>query len=229
MKRFLRSVSRSRPSQPRYNFTWDPLLVLNYLEKFFPHSSIPLSELSKKILMLLMLITGHRLQTIALIKTDSIIIGPDEIQIFITDRIKTSGTRAEQPVLHIPYFLEKPELCVASALLHYLERTANLRENSLEYLFISLKEPYKNISKQTLARWIKNVLKEAGVNVSLFSAHSVRHASTSMALRNGISVDVIRKTAGWSASSNTFAKFYNRPLKTSVLFANAILNKSKNC
>lgn len=38
-----------------------------------------------------------------------------------------------------------------------------------------------------------------------------RYASTSAALSRGLSVDLIKSSAGWSGDSLTFAKFYSRP------------------
>lgn len=50
-------------------------------------------------------------------------------------------------------------------------------------------------------------------------------ASTSAARRHGVDLDVIRRTAGWTRNSETFAKFYDRNItNTSDIFARAILN-----
>lgn len=86
------------------------------------------------------------------------------------------------------------------------------------------KKPFGSVSAQTLSRWIKFVLGKSGLDTSIFTAHSTRHASTSAASRKGINVDLIRKTAGWSEASNVFASFYNRPLMSYQSFAEAILN-----
>ena len=55
------------------------------------------------------------------------------------------------------------------------------------------------------------VLKLAGVNTSIFETHSTRGARTSAALRAGVSVNSILKSAGWTNES-TFRQFYNRPV-----------------
>ena len=57
----------------------------------------------------------------------------------------------------------------------------------------------------------KNVLKLAGIDISVFKPHSIRSASTSVAHKCNVSIDVILKAAGWSNES-TFRKFYNRPV-----------------
>ncbi|KAJ8913352.1 hypothetical protein NQ315_008742, partial [Exocentrus adspersus] len=91
--------------------------------------------------------------------------------------------RIPQPCLQIPFFRDKPQLSVASALLVYIERTERLRNDLGKYLFITCKAPYRVASGQTLSRWIKETLKEAGVDTSIFTGYSTRHAPTSSALR----------------------------------------------
>lgn len=54
---------------------------------------------------------------------------------------------------------------------------------------------------------------DSGVDVSVFSSHFTRPASTSCALCGGVTVDGILKAVGWSA---TFARHYNRPLIVNV-------------
>lgn len=80
------------------------------------------------------------------------------------------------------------------------------------------------MSIDTLSRWVKTLLSRSGINISEFSSHSTRHASTSTAKRNGVGIDVIRATAEWSKDSQVFAKFYNLPLmEEHSTFANAVL------
>ena len=69
------------------------------------------------------------------------------------------------------------------------------------------------------------MLKESGVDTSIFSAHSTRHASTSKVNNKGVSVDVIKKTAGWSEKSRVFAEFYNQTIVSNDehVFAKAII------
>ncbi|EFN79478.1 hypothetical protein EAI_12432, partial [Harpegnathos saltator] len=96
----------------------------------------------------------------------------------------------------------------------YLERTADLRRLNCDAFFISYCKPYFSVSSQTIDRWVKSVLeaRTSGIDVSIFSAHSTCHASTSLAASRGININKIRRTAGWSKSSDVFARFYNRPV-----------------
>lgn len=71
-------------------------------------------------------------------------------------------------------------------------------------------------------------LGDSGLNTEVFGSHSVRHASTSAANRLGVSIDTIKKTAGWSGSSSTFLRFYNREavIDTSDSFARSLYRSS---
>lgn len=71
---------------------------------------------------------------------------------------------------------------------------------------------HKRAMSQSISRWIKNMLAASGIDVATLSAHSTRHAATSSARAAGLSVDAIRKAAGWTVNSQAFAKFYNRPI-----------------
>ncbi|GFO41893.1 histone-lysine N-methyltransferase SETMAR [Plakobranchus ocellatus] len=52
----------------------------------------------------------------------------------------------------------------------------------------------------------------AGIDVTIFTAHSTRAASTSKALKAGVPLTTIMSVAGWSQSS-TFARFYKKDVK----------------
>lgn len=169
------------------------------------------------------MITAQRLQTLALIKIHDIHELESGFQIFIPERIKTSGVNQHQPCLTIPRFEDNPRICAASTLKLYLEITRNLRSTENPFLFLTTKKPFQKASKQTLSRWVKNTLNLAGIDSVHFKPHSTRHVSTSAAFRKGVSLDTIQQTAGWTQQSATFAKFYNRPLTDAGSFAIAIL------
>lgn len=225
LKRFLKGINNLRPARPRYNVTWDTKPVLDYLEKMYPLDGLSLKDLSLKLATLLILITGQRVQTIFSINIDNIVENPNGFQVLITDKIKSSGLNKVQPCLDVPFCKDNPALCPGSTLKFYIEKTKDLRSQDEKYLFLSSKVPHLRASKDTISRWIKEVLGTAGIDPQ-FSTHSTRHASTSKAFRNGISLEVIRKTAGWSETSSVFQNFYNRPvIGVSGQFANQILNK----
>lgn len=227
ISRFLKGVYRLRPPQPKYNVTWDASLVLNYLCSQYPNEHLTLETLTKKCVTLLALATAHRVQTLSKIQTKNIEILSSQIRIKIPDLIKTSRIGAKQPILALPFLAEKPEICPSKTMLAYLEMTKTIRNNT--NLFISHKKPHNPVTSQSLSRWIKITLKDSGIDTSIFTAHSTRHAATSKAYKCGVSVDLIRNTAGWSGSSSVFGRFYNRVITNNnneTALATAVLNDS---
>lgn len=226
VQRFLKGLRNINPPKARYSNTWDPHPVLEYLEKFYPLDTLTLEKLTLKVVTLLALTTAHRMQTLGKIKLNNIIKKDKGLEIFIDEKIKTSGKNRPQPVLYVPYFVENPSLCLATAIDTYIERTATIRPAGLNVLILTIKKPIHAASPQTISRWIKSVLTKCGINTNLYTGYSTRHAAVSCAERAGVNIEVIRKAAGWSDKSNVFCTFYKRPiLPPPDTFANAILNR----
>lgn len=225
IKRFCSGASRLRPAQPKYDVSWDPKIVLKFLGGWFPNEKLALEKLSLKLVTLLALTTGHRMQTLASIDIRNIRELQDQLEIKIPAELKTSKRNRKQPSLVLPVFKEDTSVCVVGVVKEYLKKTVNLRGGKNE-LFISWRAPHKAVTAQTLSRWIKTVLKDSGVDTDIFTAYSTRHASTSTVKSSGVSIDLIRSTAGWTAESKTFAKFYDRPIvQDKKQFAQAVLSK----
>ena len=103
------------------------------------------------------------------------------------------------------------KLCIVAVLQECLARTQDLRKDQ-DQLLLSYQKPHHPVTKDTLARWLRDILNKSEVDTELFSAHSIRSASTSTAARRGLPVDVTMKPAGWSAVS-TFTRFYLKGTK----------------
>lgn len=227
INRFLKGVGNTIPPQPRYPFIWDPDSVLSLLKTWYPLNSLNLEHLTYKLVFLMAISSASRVQTLSKIKIKDILKHDQKIEVQISERIKTSAPNKLQPLLIFPFFKETPELCVASTIESYLERTSKFRENN-EQLILTHRKPFHPATSQTISRWLKSVLKLGGIDTGIFSGHSTRHASTSAASRKGVNFEIIRHTAGWTPSSNTFFKFYNRPLiKPREEFAKVVLNTEK--
>ncbi|XP_046605016.1 uncharacterized protein LOC124297748 [Neodiprion virginianus] len=224
IKRFFKAVHSLRPTRPKYDSIWEPKIVLNYFKSLPKNENLSLKDLTMKLITLLALVTGHRMQTYSKINVENIQRVGNAFEIRIPDRIKTTGANRKQPLLIIPFYAEDEKLCSASALQNYLERTKTSRGSKID-LFLSFKKPFQAVSSQTLSRWVKLTLKNSGVNTDKFTAHSTRYASTSTAKRNNIDIETIRKTAGWTTGSETFAKFYHLNVsRDKDSYARAILN-----
>ena len=73
---------------------------------------------------------------------------------------------------------------------------------------------------------IKKVLQSGGIDITKYSTHSCRAASTFNVKAKGLNIAEIMKSAGWSTAS-TSARFYGKPVSnTSANFGSVLLNPS---
>ncbi|XP_067204258.1 uncharacterized protein [Linepithema humile] len=224
VRRFCKGVAVLKPPRPRYDYVWDPAPVLSKLALIYPYESLSLEIITKKLALLLALGSGHRAQTFASIRLSQVSL-KEKLIIRIPDRSKTSAPGRYQPLLCFARFQDHDNLCIVLLMEHYINRTRGLRSPSCDSLFISYRKPFKAISSQTISRWIKQILEECGVNTAVFSAHSTRHAATSRAADKGVTLDIIKRAAGWTGESRVFANFYNRPIVNPEDFSNTVLSQ----
>ena len=85
-------------------------------------------------------------------------------------------------------------------------------------------KPHRAVGSSTIARWLKSTLEAAGVDTSIFSAHSVRGASSSKAANMGNTTNEILRAADWSSES-VFQKFYHKPTEKRSSFGRAVLSE----
>ena len=212
--RFLKGVKVNRPSLPRYQCTWDPNLVLSFLRGAQNESR---KELTLSLTMLIALVTGQRAQTIHALKISEMELEDNVVSFVISTPLKT---RQPGSVIQLTPF-EEEKLCVVTLLHQYLAATKSVRKD--DNLLISYVKPYRAVTCDTIRRWILGVMTSAGVNTSIFKAHSTRSASASAASRNKVPIAAIMRAGMWR-SENTFSKFYNRPVeKLDNSFAEAVL------
>ena len=107
----------------------------------------------------------------------------------------------------------------------YLPRTEKFRsvENQYEKLLISFIKPHKNVSKDTIARWIRTVLHMSGVDIVKYLAGSVGPVAASKAKVMAVPITHIMTKAGWSRET-TFAKYYDKEIVSKCdIFQEAVL------
>ena len=66
------------------------------------------------------------------------------------------------------------------------------------------------------------VLKSAGIDVSIFTAHSTRSASTSFLAERNVSIKDIVTSVGWS-NEITFQRYYLKQVNNAFNFGDTIL------
>ena len=165
-----------------------------------------MKELTYKTIMLVAIVTAARVDTLYKMssnykkKNDEIVFG-------LCCPLKHNKPGNNAKPIRLQSYPPDRELCVVTYLDEYLERTKNWRTENNKRLFVCTKLPHGDASKATLARWIKETLSCAGIDVASYKAHSVRPASVSKAVNKSFPVSDILKTGGWTKES-TFRTYY---------------------
>ena len=173
--------------------------------------------------MLAALLTAARSQTLHLLNVKNMRVGKSSYTFILNKVIKQSRPGFKSPVITFGAYPVDRRLCVFTVLQEYLFRTNSLRKS--ESLFISYIAPYKEVTKNTISRWIRTVMSMSGVDTQVFKAHSARSASVS-SVAKFLPIEDILQTAGWS-SQCTFAKYYNKNVNKSSQskFAETVLSQ----
>ena len=208
--RFMRAVCYKKPAFPRYQSVWDPDVVLDFIKQWGLNESLSLINLSKKLAMLMLLQSGQRGQTLLLLDIQCMRLDPARVVFHIKAPLKTSRPGFHMSEVAFDAFEPDRGLCVVDTIESYLSATADLR-GDVTSLFIISRAPYTAASRDTVSRWVRSLLLEAGVDVGQFAPGSTRHAAASKAAGK-LSVEDILKAVGWRQES-TFASFYRKPVR----------------
>lgn len=201
VSRFLKGIFNLRPSTPRYAETWDVQLVLQQLRNMGPLCSLSLKELTLKLVMLMALTQAARIQTLHLLLLRDINIRKDSISVWLGGSLKQCRPKFNVRMVNFKVYIKDCNLCVCETLKMFLARTEqfrNILDQEDEKLLISFIKPHKNVTRDTIARWIIIMLHMSGVDTEKYSAGSVRPAAASKAKAMALPVTHIMARAGWS-------------------------------
>ena len=102
---------------------------------------------------------------------------------------------------------ENPNICPVQTIKHYLDKRNNNVAHETTTFFITHGKPFKAAHEDTISRWVKEVMAEAGIDVSKYNTHSCRSAASTGALYKGVHIEDILKQGNWS-NLKTFKKSY---------------------
>ena len=173
----------------------------------------------------MLLATGQRSQSIMHCCIKNMTVKHSRVYFHMRQLLKTSRNSAHVDTLIVYAYLVDRRICPVLYIKEYLKRTKLLRQS--DQFFVQCAKPYKGVSRDTIRRWTKQVLKLSGVDTVRFKAHLTRAAATSLADSRHVPMDTILKFAGWK-SSCTFARYYKRPIMadTESCFCHAVLTTS---
>ena len=227
VKQLLRGTYNSRPPQPRYVHTWDVDVVLEHIKELGENKNLSLKTLSCKLVVLMALTSANRVSEIHALDLRFRYYKSDGVLFKLASLTKKRQLGSSLKECFFSSFGEDNRLCVVQCLKQYESMTEGWRKVDADKpapLFLSYIKPHRPVTSQRLAHWVKDLLKEAGVDTEIFKAHSVRGASTSAALKRGLHIKDILDTANWSQES-TFRKFYCRSLQDNSFAKKVLSNK----
>ena len=225
--RLLKGIFNLKPCLPKTTVTWDPEIVLTYLKKLSPVKFISIQKLTQKVITLIWILTGQRSQSIALIDIRNITITDHLVKIRFGDLLKQTRPGFHPNELVIKAYAPDRRLCIVTVLKAYLERTKLKRKGGeTSQLVISHIAPFLGVTRDTISRHLRTVMQNAGLDMTIFTPHSIRGASTSAACRAKVPMDTILNTAGW-AKPSTFRKYYKKPVKVND-YSQSILQLTQN-
>ena len=130
--------------------------------------------------------------------------------------------------MFIPKYDKDRLLDPIRAIKMYLQRVKNRRlHDGLFITFGKGKRAGQDATAQTISRWVRAVIQLANPGATGVKAHSTRAVSTSLAFKQGVSLDAIMKAADWSLAS-TFANHYlKESMESQGMFARTVLEGSR--
>ena len=209
--RLMKGVYNLRLPKPRYTYTWDVDMVTQYIVGMGENTSLPLRQLSQKLALLMALVVASRTSELQALDLRFRVYRPNGVLFRLTGITKTQRVGSPPKERFFGAFSDK-QLCVVDCLKCYEEATAKHRDpqSEVQPLFLSYIRPFKPVTSQRIAHWIKDILSEAGVDTRVFNLkHTVRGASVSAAKGKGVGIPDIFEMADWSRDT-TFRKFYYR-------------------
>lgn len=228
----IRGFGLSRPRTRQLAPHWNLAFVLNSLTKapYEPLSSASLKFLTLKTVFLVTLASGRRRSEVHALSclqsclrwsrgfsavtlvTDPAFLTKNQVPGFSPEPIRIPSLPS------VPGCSDEDKLlCPCRALRVYLDKTRGGR-GSRSRLFLSIKPGKRDISAQTVSRWICEVIRmaydhaEEGI-LERFKvrAHEVRALATSWALLSGSSFQEVMSAAFWRGQT-TFTDYYLRSL-----------------
>ncbi len=214
---------QERPNLPKYDVVWSINKVISYLKSLGSNKDLSTENLTKKLLMLMAILSGVRGQTLHILNLDFMIKEDTLVTFRIHKKTKTSKPGKHAKPLVFKAYPHDPDMCVLDCLNAYIERTEPTRKKDCGQLFVTHGKPYGPAARGTITRWMKEVMISAGIDMGIFSAHSVRTAAVS-AVSTRLPLQTILKAGGWT-SATTFSKYYNKPVVQQCELQDAIMQQ----
>ena len=148
-----------RPPLPKVSFVWDVETIFEYFRSLGDNRQITDKHLSQKLLILLLLLGGQRLNSVFNFTTDRLIIGSTSVTFSPEHVLKYSRPGRKLNVFEYWTCLN-PKRCVLECVKEYIHQRSDRVNKEQKRLFVTYRKSYHTFSIDTLRRWIKETFTE---------------------------------------------------------------------
>ena len=215
VSRVIKGVDKTTPAKAKYERFYNPKPILDLIRGWGPAEQLELSRLRKRTIMLFRLLALKRSSDIEKILTGSIQFDDTGVtwRSHLAKNVRTGQVTSEQFVAKLER--QHESLCLSVNLKAYLAATEAVRPQDCQYLFLS-EDGSKNITAQRIATITKELLAEAGIDTTIWTAHSTRGAGATTALRKGVSVDEVMRQMDLSSLAVLHGHYNRAPVQNNV-------------
>ena len=222
IQRFFKGAFNIRPPPTPQQHTWDVNTLLTHIQRMPSNEELNLKDLTLKLVALLMLLASSRVHYIHSFSIRAMAMDKDTCTFYPTIHLKHSRPSFPGDPITYTRFPDDNNLCVINCLTEYINRRHSLVDDKVSQLLITHRKPYHAAHKDTVARWLKEMLREAGIDTTRYTAHSYRAASTSMLKDKSIAIDEILKRGQWS-NTHTFTRYYQKQIEYDIHMTNRVI------
>jgi hypothetical protein len=109
------------------------------------------------------------------------------------------------------------DLCPVECLKVYISRTQSFRDKRLKPVFLSLVRPYAAIQADAIAKVLRSVIFDAGLDVNEFSAKYFRPTGATVLIEAGHDPELVRKLGRWKCSTVFYDHYVHRQTPVEVI------------
>ena len=156
VQKYFKGAFNLRPPNVKFGFVWDVQIVFDHFRKIEDNSLLNDKQLSQKLVLLLLLLGGQRVNTVMSFHVHRMVITNMSITFTPNNVLKHSRQSRKRDVFEYYDYSDK-KLCIIDCLNQYLSRRSNRVSSEETQLLITLKKPFHAASDYTVRRWIKDL------------------------------------------------------------------------
>ena len=213
VRRFMLGVRNLLKPVPKYPVFRDAKGLLLHLQGWKVHSQ-DLKSMSLKLATILACLSLQRIHSITHIDANVQFLD-SATYLFVFHDLKVARQRPYF-VISLPALSDSDPLGAAPLLRDYIMATNAIRSSN--QLLVSYVAPHQPVSVDTVARWVRSVMKDAGIDTSKFGSHSIRGAPASADKDMLAPLEAVLRAGDWS----TLSSFNKHHRQSSQLLSSAV-------